>query len=119
MSFKKLFDKGKIACLCTASKNGKPNAIFAESWVFENKVLIVNCHMNKTVKNLKENKKVSLTAQNGKEYYQIKGTAQYLTKGKWLEKAKQIVKGTGYTAKSAVLISIKEVYDLDSRKRIF
>ena len=118
MSFKKLLDKGRVVCLCTASKNGKPNAIFAESWLFKNKVLIVDCHMKKTVKNLKENNQVSLIAQNCKEYYQIKGIAEYCIKGKWLEKARQIVKGTKYKAKGTVVISIKEVYDLDSRKKL-
>ena len=118
MGFKELLNNAKLVCFVTSTKGGKPNAIFAESWFFENKILLVDCHMEKTVKNLKENPQVAVSAQNGKEYYQIKGTAEYLTEGKYFKKAKEIVAGTEYTAKGAVLVEIKEVWDLDKRKKI-
>lgn len=118
MGFNEILEKGKVVCFTTASKEGKPNSIYAEAWLFEGKILIVDCHMEKTFKNLQENNQVTVAVENGKEWYQIKGNAEYSTSGKYFEKAKEIVKGTEYTAKGAVAISIQEVWDLDNRKRI-
>ena len=119
MGFKELLNKGKIICLATASNKGKPNAIFAESLgIHEGKILIADVAFDKTLKNLKENNQAAITVQNKKEYYQIKGTIEYFKTGKWLELVKKINSGTPYKPKAAVLISIKQVYDLDKQKKI-
>lgn len=71
---KNLLAKDKLVVFGTSSKKGKPNLIFVASCgLFNEKVLIADCQMNKTLKNLKENKAVALCAFDKQNYFQIKG----------------------------------------------
>jgi len=117
---RKLIEKDKTVCFVTSSNKGKPNAIYAVSCgLFENKVLLADCQMNKTFKNLKENKQVTIAVNDAKNYFQLKGRANYLKKGKYFSIVKKINEGTPYKPKGAVLVTIKEIYALDTGKRIF
>ena len=115
----KLLKRKKILFFATSSKKGKPNLIAVESMgLFSNKILLTDCQMKKTLKNLKENKLVSICVTNNKNYFQIKGIVSYYKKGKWFELAKKMLKKEPYKPKGAILISIREIYDLDKCKRI-
>ncbi|MGB9708147.1 MAG: pyridoxamine 5'-phosphate oxidase family protein [Candidatus Pacearchaeota archaeon] len=116
---KKLLAKDKLIVFGTSNKNGKPNLIFVASCgLFNNKLLIADCQMNKTLKNLKGNKAVALCAFDKQNYFQIKGKALYTNKGKWFKLVKKYCEDTRYKPKGAVLVTIKEVYNLDNGKRI-
>ncbi len=118
-NIKKLPKEGKNIFLATSSKNAVPNPVTVESCgLADDKILIADCHLGKTLANLKENDKVSVLATDNKEYFQIKGTAEYQTKGKHFDKISKDLEGTGYTAKGIVIVSCSEIYDLQNYVRI-
>lgn len=111
---KSFLAKEKVIYFTTSSRDNAPNVVAVESCgIHEDKILIADCHLSKSAKNLKENNKVAILVTDNNEYYQIKGTAEYLTSGKYFEEVTKICDGTKYVAKAAVLISCQEVYDLD------
>ena len=116
---KKLLKRWKVIHLATSSKEGIPNLIAVECCgIAGDKILIADCHFGKTKKNLDENKRVSILTENNKEHYQIKGTAEYQTSGKYFDKIVKILEGTGYQAKGIILVSCDEIYDLDKYTRL-
>lgn len=119
LKVKKLLTRNKLIILGTSSKNGKPNIIIVASCgIFNNKILISDCQMNKTLKNLNENKSIALCVFNRKDYFQIKGEASYIQKGKFFEIVKKFSEGTPYKPKGAILIKINGIYDLTKCKRL-
>jgi len=112
--------EGKIIYLATSDKNGKPNLITVMYCkpVGKNQILVTDNFMNKTRKNLLLNNKVSIVCGTGEEWYQLKGTAKYYIKGKWKNMVKSMPENKGLAAKGAVLIKIKEGYELGTGKRI-
>lgn len=116
---KKLLKSGNTVFLATSSKNAAPNLIAVESCGLSNdKILIADCHFNKTEANLKENSKVSILVTDNKEYFQIKGISEYKTNGKEFNEMSKELEGTGYTAKGAVVVSCNEIYDLQRYTQI-
>ncbi len=112
---KKLLKRWKILYLATSRKDGTPNLIAVESLGLvdnDTKILISDCHFNKTRINLMENNKISLIATNKKEYFQIKGTAEYQTSGKYFDKAVKLCEKYNYKAIASIVISINEIYNL-------
>lgn len=56
--WKKEFEEGKEVVLVTCSRDAEPNANIVISLGFINgKILIADCQMDRTIKNLKENPK--------------------------------------------------------------
>jgi len=86
--------------------------------VDKNQILITDNFMNKTRKNILSNSKVSIVCGAGEEWYQLKGTAKYCPKGKWRNIVKTMPENKGLSAKGAVLITIKEGYDLGNMKKL-
>lgn len=118
-NIQKLLKEGEIIFLATSSKNSVPNLVAVESCgLSDNKILIADCHLGKTLANLKENNKVSILTTNDEEYFQIKGTAEYQIKGKEFDKISKGLEGTGYIAKGIVLVSCNEIYDLQKYTRL-
>lgn len=117
---KNLLKKEETIFLATSSKDATPNLVAVESCgrVDGNKVLIADCHMGKTAKNLKENNKVSILATDEEEYFQIKGTSEYQTEGEHFDRMSEKLKGTEYTVKGMVVITCKEIYDLQRYTRL-
>jgi predicted pyridoxine 5'-phosphate oxidase superfamily flavin-nucleotide-binding protein len=116
---KRLLKEGKTIFLATSSKAATPNLVAVESCgLVDNKILIADCHLGKTSANIKENNKVSILVTDNKEYFQIKGIAEYQTKGKHFDKISKDLEGTEYTAKGIVLISCNEIYDLQNYVRL-
>lgn len=119
LKLKKLLTRDKLIILGTSSKNGKPNIIIVASYgIFDNRILISDCQMNKTLKNLNENKSIALCVFNKKDPFQIKGEASYFQKGKFFEIVKKFCEGNSYKPKGAILIKINEIYDLDKCSRL-
>ena len=107
MDWKSNFKKGKEITLATSSKDNIPNANIVISLGFvEDKLLVANCQMNNTIKNLKENK--NICAVGG--YFRIKGTVELFSFGKYFDLCKST---QDYKVKNAILITVKEIFDLD------
>lgn len=100
----------------TSDLNGKPNVIAVASVkvVGVNKILITDNLFNKTKRNLLSNNKVSITVWSKDEKYgfQFKGTAEYLTAGKWKNIVDNMKENKDLAHKAAVLVTIEEIYDL-------
>jgi|Deesub1362A_J573_1020465.scaffolds.fasta_scaffold00115_39 hypothetical protein len=93
----------------------------------EDKILIANVFIKKTVRNIEKGSKIAVGAvvkEDGFKGYMIKGRAENLKEGKLFEDfAKEVSDKSGgrRKPKSAVLVTIEEVYSLkpyEGRKRI-
>ena len=111
MDYKNNFKKGKQIILATASKNGVPNANIVMSLGFlDDKLLVANCQMNTTNKNLEENPNICVIGG----YFRIKGKVEIYSSGKYFDICfEHVSKSPGYSVKNAILISVDEVFDLD------
>lgn len=113
MEWKDKFKEGEELILATSSKKGEPNAIIAVSLGFVNdKLILADCHMNNTIKNLKENPLISVVGG----YYRIKGKVELLQEGKYFDYC--VEKSEGYTVKNALVITITSVFELDKMEMI-
>ncbi|MBN1167984.1 MAG: pyridoxamine 5'-phosphate oxidase family protein [Methanospirillaceae archaeon] len=106
----------KVFPLATASADGTPNvapmgAVFVAApdtiWIMDN-------YMNKTMQNVKENKKAALYVYGAgvKGCFQIKGDVSVVSSGEQYEKAKELVESIkpGLPKRSLVILSITEVF---------
>lgn len=113
LDWQKNFKQGKELILATSHKD-KPNANIAISLGFhDSKLLIADCQMRTTNKNLKENPNICIIAG----YLRLKGTAEIQPEGKYFDMAKEKTKE--YIVKNAIIVTPKEVYDLDKGKILF
>lgn len=113
MSWKNNFKAGQEIVLATAAKNSTPNANIVISMGFVgSKLLVADCQMKNTINNLLVNKKICVIGG----YYRIRGEVKIFSSGKYFEQCVQ--KSKGYAVKHAILITIKEVFDLDKLKLI-
>jgi hypothetical protein len=112
-SWKDNFKEGKELILATASKSGQPNANIVISLGFvDGNLLVANCQMVNTIKNLTENQNICVIGG----YYRISGNVELFDSGKYFDLCVQ--KSEGYKAKHAIIISVDEVFDLDKGKII-
>jgi uncharacterized pyridoxamine 5'-phosphate oxidase family protein len=117
MSWKSVFDKEQELVLATCSKNCQPHANLVISLGFVgNKLLIADCQMKTTLKNLKELSSVCIVAKKKGEYYRLKGKVEIFSSGKYFDLCNKA--SENYPAKNAILVNIKEVFDLDKVKKI-
>jgi predicted pyridoxine 5'-phosphate oxidase superfamily flavin-nucleotide-binding protein len=113
VDWKDNFEKGKEIVLATSSKEGIPNANIVISLGFiDDKLLVADCQMHTTIKNLKENPNVCVIGG----YFKLKGTAEIFSSGKYFDLC--VKENKDYKVKNAILISVKEVFDLDKVKKI-
>ncbi len=116
MNWKEVFEKDQEIVLGTTF-NEEPNLnVVLSVGFFDEKLLIADCQMNTTLKNLKSNNKICVYAKKNNTYLRLKGTVEIFNSGKYFEKCKEVC--DGYNPKNAILISIKEVFDLDNSKKI-
>lgn len=113
---KQIIENNALA-LATVDENKNPHSIaVGDVKVVEgSKLLVEDNFMEETVQNLKRNSNVSLTVWNRNweedcKGYELKGTADYFTEGKWKERVEDIHKG--FPAKGAILIEVGEIKDL-------
>jgi hypothetical protein len=113
MKWENNFKEGKKIVLATTSKKCIPNANIVISLGFiDDKLLVANCQMSNTIKNLIENKKVCVIGG----YYRIRGKVHILSSGKYFNIC--VKKSKGCSVKNAILISIDEVFNLDKVKLV-
>ena len=113
MDWKTNFKERQELVLATCSKNGRPNANIVISLGFvDNKLLVADCQMKTTLKNLKENPKICVVGK----YCRLKGTVEIFSSGKYFDIC--VEKSKDYTVKNAILITAKEVFDLDKGEKI-
>jgi hypothetical protein len=114
MKWQNAFAEGKELVLSTVSKKGAPNSIIVVSLGFEKgKLLVADCQMIATIKNLEKNSNVCIVSG----YFKMKGQAKIYPKGRYFEICRKKTKK--YEVKNAIVISAKEIYNLDKIKRIF
>lgn len=108
MNWKSNFKQGKEIIISTSSADGIPNANIVISLGFvDNKLLIADCQMNNTIKNLEKNKNICVISG----YFRLKGKAQIFSSGKYFDLC--VEQNSDYKVKNAILININEVFDLD------
>jgi len=113
MVWKDKFKEGSELILATSSKKGEPNAIIAVSLGFmDDKLIFADCHMNNTIKNLKENPLISVVGG----YYRLNGTVELFQEDKYFDYC--VEKSEGYTVKNALVVKVNSVFELDKMVEI-
>ena len=115
---KELFDKVPTVVLCTATRDGVPNAVpvGAKKIIDGETILISDQFLNKTLANMKSNPRVSVMYWQGREGYQLKGTATIETTGKRFEETAHWIEERSHKAgfplksKGAIIVQIEEIY---------
>jgi predicted pyridoxine 5'-phosphate oxidase superfamily flavin-nucleotide-binding protein len=114
---KKLVEKNVLG-FSTVNKNGRSHSIaVACVKVFGNEIVITNTHIKESIRNIKNNKYVSLVVWN-KEWekacigFGLKGTAKNYESGKWLEFVKNMSENKGYNVKSAIVVNVTKIKKL-------
>jgi hypothetical protein len=108
MNWKSNFKKGKEIIIATSSKDNVPNANIVISMGFTNdKLLVADCQMNNTIKNLKKNKNVCVLGG----YFRINGKVNIYSSGKYFELC--VKNNPDYKVNHAILITINNVFDLN------
>lgn len=118
MSWENVLKERKEIILATSSKNSQPNAIIVMSLgLIDGKLVVANCVMKSTLENIQSNSNVCIVGIGEKEYYRIKGVASIFSSGKFFDAAVK-KSSPNPPVKSAIVIDIKEVFDLDKGEKI-
>ena len=113
MNWDENFSEGKQVVLATSSRKGEPNANIVLSMGFVDKqLLIADAHMDTTIRNLKENNKACVVGG----YFKIRGTAKLFNSGEYFDICEK--KLAGNKVKTAILISVDSVFDLENASKI-
>lgn len=113
MTWKSNFEKGKEVILTTSSKDNVPNTNIVISLGFvDDKLLVADCQMNNTIKNLKENQNICIVGG----YFRIKGKVNIYSSGKYFDLC--VKDNSDYKVNNAILTTINEVFDLDKVKSV-
>ena len=111
--WKNNFKAGKELVLATSSKDGVPHANVVISCGFvDDKLLVADCQMVTTIKNLKENPKICVVGG----YFRLKGSVEILSSGKYFEACAK--KTRKYKVKNVIVIEVEEAFDLDNVKPV-
>ena len=111
-------NKSRLVPLATATASGEPNVVPIGMFFLKNDetLWIVDNFMQKTLKNVLANPKVSLYvwSPDAKDSYQIKGTVTVVTSGAELAEAKAFAdsKRPGMPTKGLLKMKITEVYSV-------
>ncbi len=113
MNWKNNFKAGKELILATSSERCLPNAnIVISLGLVDGKLLVADCQMKTTIDNLMANKNICVISG----YVKIKGKAEIFSSGKYFDLC--VKKSKGHEVKHAILINIRQVFDLDAIKVI-
>ncbi len=82
--------------------------------VVDDKILLVNYFLNKTLKNIQENPSVSFTCWRGLEGYQIKASVEHITEGDLFEDIKKWVGEIlpDRTVRGVLVLTPTEMFDV-------
>lgn len=102
-----------------ASNNPHVIAVGCVKVVSDNQILITDDYIVETTKNIRQNPNVALAvwSKNWEENcvgYELKGTAEYFTKGKWYDIMKQNPDTEGEPRKGAIVVTIDKIKELAS-----
>ncbi|MDD5098972.1 MAG: pyridoxamine 5'-phosphate oxidase family protein [Candidatus Colwellbacteria bacterium] len=112
-NWKDNFKKGKEIVFVTASESGIPNAnIVVAVGLVDGKILVADCQMKTTIKNLRKNNRVCVLGG----YYRVKGKAKIFSSGPYFDLCEK--SSGGYKVKNAILITINKVFNLNSGKEV-
>ena len=98
--------------LATSSIEGKPNANIVISLGFiDDKLLIADCHMSNTIRNIKENNDVCIIGG----YFRIRGTAEVFGSGNYFDMCSKILskQDSSLKMKNAIVVTVNESNGLD------
>lgn len=105
----------------TIDANNTPHviAVGCVKVVSDNQILITDDYIVETTKNIRQNPNVALAvwSRNWEENcigYELKGTAEYFTEGKWYDIMKQNPETAGEPRKGAIVITINKIKELTS-----
>lgn len=121
---------GNYVHLATTSTDGKPNVVpvGAIRAISDSELLIADVLFDKTKKNLLENPRVAIAVEALKKEspaaYQLKGQARVFTDGEIFGKAEAMLekmrkknsRHSDLTLKSAVLVTVDEIYSTRRKK---
>lgn len=106
-----------LVFVATVSKEGVPNVVpigFARP-LDEKSILIADNYMNKTIKNLEDNHKLSLIVQDAKSLpYQFKGTVKIFKSGEYFDQVVDWAQNvmSELEPKSAILFTVEDIYSV-------
>jgi len=103
--------------LGTVSSAGLVNVVPVSSMsIVDNKIVLVNYFMGKTLENILGNNQVALSCWKGLSGYQIKGTIDYQTGGTIFDGVKQNIAETlpDRVVLGVLILSPQEIYDISA-----
>jgi predicted pyridoxine 5'-phosphate oxidase superfamily flavin-nucleotide-binding protein len=115
--WKESFREGKELVLSTCSSLARPNANIVISLGFSGgRLMVADCSMATTIKNLKENPRICVIGG----YFKIIGRAKIFNSGDVFRKCVEIVASQDKTlkVKNAILVDAEAVFDLENAKKI-
>lgn len=103
--------------LATTGKHGINVVPVSTIRIVDNKILLMNYFLNKTLDNVLENPNVSLVCWKGLGGYQIKGSVEYVDTGTMFEEAKEwVVKNVpSRNLKGLLILEAKEICDVSPK----
>ena len=112
---KAVLDEVKIWVLATADRHGRPNAVpIAFTKILDdNRLMLVDNFMRKTIENIQANPQVSISVWNDSAGYQFKGTAAIETSGQYFEEGTAMVHARKATLdpKGVVIVALDAIYN--------
>ncbi len=110
---KNLIENNPIAI--STCLNNEPNistAAFVKV-IDDDKLLITDNFMEKTIKNIIKNKKVSIIVWDEDFVgYKIIGEAEYFTEGDWVDFVKKMPENKEFLAKGAILVKVNTIKEV-------
>ena len=109
---KEKLEKATIA-VASVDKSNKPhNIAVMYAKVIDDRIIITNNFMKKTIENIKNNPNISLVFWENEEGWRIDGKAEYYNSGKWLDFVKNLPENKGYPARGAIVVNIEKINKL-------
>jgi len=117
---KKLIEDNIVA-FASIDETGKPHniAVAYPKVISKDQIIITDNFMKETTQNTLKNNNVSLVVWNTdwediKDCYgyEVRGSAEYFTSGKWHDFVKNMDKNKGLPAKGAILITLNKIKKL-------
>src|SRR4030043_2229100 len=107
---RRMIEQNPLA-LATVDKKGKPYVIaVAFVKIKDNKIIITNNYMEKTINNLKNCFNVSLVGWDKSwKGYNIQGKAKYFDKGAWIDFVKSFKENKKEPCRGAIVVKINEI----------
>lgn len=114
LGIKKIVESNAVG-FSTVDKNNKPHSIaVAYTKVIGNKVVITNCYMSETLKNLKINNNVAIVVWNrdwekASVGFELRGKAKYYKSGEWFNFVENLPENKDYDVKGAIVVDVNKV----------